>query len=104
MTDRTRRRLERIERALGATKRGSDTPHPWGTLSGEDRELLRPYLESRRQGEAGVRAWPAEVHTAMHRYLRVCAERELAMRQAGVPMRSIAETLRRRRFGIGLHP
>ncbi len=107
MTDRTRRRLERLERALGATQRGFDTPHPLETVSGEDREALRPYLEARKHGAAGARAWPAGVHRAMHRYLRACAERERAMREAGVPL-SIAETLRRCRFrngrDAGQHP
>lgn len=100
MTDRTRRRLERIEKAVGAARHRSDRPHPLETLRTEDREILRPYLEARKQGEAGTREWPAEVHKAMHRYLRAYAERDRAMREAGVPM-SMAETMRRCRFRNG---
>jgi hypothetical protein len=98
MNDRTRRRLEQIEGAVGASRQASEIPEPFDTLSTEDRAILKPYFEARKKHEAATREWPAEVHRAMHRYLKACVEHSRLMREAGVPMMGIAETMRRVRF------
>jgi hypothetical protein len=69
------------------------------TLSSEQQETLAPYLAARERGEAGAREWPNEVHQIMNVYLKACAEQARLKREAGIPMLSVSETLRRRRVG-----
>jgi hypothetical protein len=95
MNYRTLRRLERLEEELGWGQRASEILDAFDTLSEEDRGVLLPYLEARKNGEAEAADWPNETHRAMNRYLRACVAQSKAMREACVPMPSIIETLQR---------
>jgi hypothetical protein len=90
------RRLEVAEKTVGIGRNDAAIPEAIDTLSVEVQALLRPYREARRLGTASDRDWPEGTHGAMHLYLLALGERTRLLREAGVPMLSVAETLRRR--------
>jgi hypothetical protein len=91
------RRLKTAEENVSVNRGAADIPRALDLISAEDRELLKPYLDARKQGTGATTDWPKEVHRAMHRYLRACVEHDKLLAQTGLPVASlVAETLRRR--------
>ncbi|HEY6341715.1 MAG TPA: hypothetical protein VIY49_09500 [Bryobacteraceae bacterium] len=87
------RRLRRLEQVKAAVAEGN-FPDPLEVLTVEERAALRPYLEARIRGDASDYEWPAKTHRMMGRYLAAGIQRDRAMREAGIPMPSLAEILR----------
>lgn len=93
MIARTRRRLEKMELAMGIHQRLIHFPDPLEALSAEERTRLRPYLEARIRGDADGFDERPDVHRLMYHYLGACIEQDRLMREAGVPMPSLASIL-----------
>jgi hypothetical protein len=96
MIEKTKKRLEAVEQSLNPRQGASDFPDPLEELTAGERAIIRPYMEARIMGHAHEYGKTEGLQPAMYKYLKACVQRDLAMRAAGVPMRSIAEALRDR--------
>jgi hypothetical protein len=90
------KRLDAAEKSVGIGRADGDIPAAIDVLSPCDRELLAPWLAAR----GSEQVFPAEVHRAAHRLLKAAAEQSRRIREAGIPMLTVAETLRRRRGAL----
>ena len=88
------KRLHAIEKSLRPAGLVGEPPEALDTLKPEDRALVLEYAEARRSGTYNCDR--PEFHQAQRKFLAACVERTRMLREAGVPMESVTETLRRR--------
>jgi hypothetical protein len=96
MIEKTKRRLEAVEESVNPRQEASDLLDPLEALTSEERAIIRPYLEARIMGQGHNYKSTEGLQSAMHKYLKACAQWDQAMLAAGVPMLSLAESLRYR--------
>lgn len=88
------KRLEAVERTVDNTQGLAGLRTPLETLSAEDQALVTSQREARQNGEPASDA--PEVHRAMRRHIRACAEFDEILIRAGAVVRPVGDTIRQR--------